>query len=55
MKKSVIAGNIIMEMTIILVTEIDVSSILGLVLVCRVQRKYIFQFPLLVKCKCRMY
>ena len=37
-----------MEMTIILVTEIDVSSILGLVLVCRVQRQYIFHFLRLV-------
>ena len=44
-----------MEMTIILVTEIDVSSILGLVLVCRVQRQYIFHFLLLVKCKYRVY
>lgn len=44
-----------MEMTIISVTEIDVSSILGLVLVCRVQRKYILQLPFLVKCKYRVY
>ena len=44
-----------MEMTIMSVTEIDVSSMLGLVLVCRVQRKYIFQLPLLVKCKYRVY
>ena len=55
MKKSTITGNNYMEMTIISGTEIDVSSILGLVLVCRVQRKYTFQLPLLVKCKDRVY
>ena len=55
MKKSAVTGNMYGNDNIISVTEIDISSIIGLVLVCRVQRKYIVQIPLLEKCKNRMY